>query len=161
MFQSLFYWITYSYPWEPYQMEKNIGVSILILLDYLFLLYCVYIELNFDTGFNPYFTGLPILIQSYGVYCPVTSKFQSLFYWITYSYLKANFSGKNHDVVSILILLDYLFLLSNELFERTVSTAFQSLFYWITYSYRSGTRSLAALSSFNPYFTGLPILIKR
>ena len=89
LFQSLFYWITYSYAitiawgvrltngFNPYFIGLPIliaiidtfdirynDVSILILLDYLFL------SLNFrpkgynPDGFNPYFIGLPILIRS-------------------------------------------------------------------------------------------------
>ena len=38
---------------------------------------------------------------------------------------------------------------------------FQSLFYWITYSYDSVSQEMRIpLECFNPYFTGLPILIK-
>ena len=38
---------------------------------------------------------------------------------------------------------------------------FQSLFYWITYSYEIYKEAgLSDLDSFNPYFTGLPILIE-
>ena len=62
-------------------------------------------------GFNPYFTGLPILI------------------------IKSNTVKSIFSLVSILILLDYLFLLV--------------------------PRCAAANTTigFNPYFTGLPILI--
>ena len=63
MFQSLFYWITYSY----YSLKG--------------------FELKFGAGFNPYFTGLPILIKRNLRRSGMTSMFQSLFYWITYSYL--------------------------------------------------------------------------
>ena len=38
-------------------------------------------------------------------------KFQSLFYWITYSYSSMLLKIINKKIVSILILLDYLFLL--------------------------------------------------
>ena len=63
-------------------------VSILILLDYLFL----YIPRHKYTNYK--------------------EVFQSLFYWITYSYkLEQEFSAEDL-IVSILILLDYLFLLS-------------------------------------------------
>jgi len=38
-------------------------------------------------SFNPYFTGLPILIGATESFrLPELSEFQSLFYWITYSY---------------------------------------------------------------------------
>ena len=62
-FQSLFYWITYSY-------DQN---GILAFYD--------------ESGFNPYFIGLPILI---------------------FSQVEAKL--KKYTDVSILILLDYLFL---------------------------------------------------
>ena len=88
--------------------------------------------------FNPYFTGLPILIRNI-LHFPVwfTHWFQSLFYWITYSYsdeIKMYVDTLND--VSILILLDYLFLLACT--TQVIITA---------------------TSCFNPYFTGLPILI--
>ena len=111
MFQSLFYWITYSY---YLQFSHNLP---------LFL------------GFNPYFTGLPILIDTgyhihiYGI------EFQSLFYWITYSYEIEEAADATFEEVSILILLDYLFLLTIKNFLN------------------------GNTEGFNPYFTGLPILI--
>ena len=38
---------------------------------------------------------------------------------------------------------------------------FQSLFYWITYSYKDEDIVIVAtVASFNPYFIGLPILIR-
>ena len=70
------------------------------------------VELDF-TGFNPYFIGLPILIEEPSrLLLKMKRRFQSLFYWITYSY-EQEFSAK-------------------ELIEIGM---FQSLFYWITYSY--------------------------
>ena len=87
-------------------------VSILILLDYLFLL-CYNKEVPGCTSksLNPYFIGLPILIITYGSSTKLTqclnpyfiglpilivgmttgwilggAASQSLFYWITYSY---------------------------------------------------------------------------
>ena len=62
-------------------------------------------------SFNPYFIGLPILISN-GDLIDI--------------YIKE---------VSILILLDYLFLSENEVQSKEVMLMFQSLFYWITYSY--------------------------
>ena len=88
-------------------------VSILILLDYLFLYFYIGDVLDrIGECFNPYFTGLPILIkggigkleiegESFNPYftgLPILifrllffyynrrKLFQSLFYWITYSY---------------------------------------------------------------------------
>ena len=64
------------------------------------------------SGFNPYFIGLPILITSSMIECRFSrEEFQSLFYWITYSYRK----GLEAILENI---------------------KFQSLFYWITYSYK-------------------------
>ena len=62
-------------------------------------------------SFNPYFTGLPILIEE------MIKEISDLF------------------KVSILILLDYLFLYNNLGPDLVLVTVFQSLFYWITYSY--------------------------
>ena len=96
--------------------EEKTEVSILILLDYLFLFpIFLMVTLFFWSCFNPYFIGLPILIMQ-----------QSL--------------NRKMDrlEVSILILLDYLFLWSTLSFVVTVPIKrFQSLFYWITYSYTS------------------------
>ena len=63
-------------------------------------------------GFNPYFIGLPILIPPRSILPMLPSMFQSLFYWITYSYA---------------YLFEYYYYMK---------MLFQSLFYWITYSYR-------------------------
>ena len=87
-------------------------VSILILLDYLFLYEKSALLCRIDESFNPYFTGLPILIKELAVITGKRhDKFQSLFYWITYSYLIGNTpQSLLLKDVSILILLDYLFL---------------------------------------------------
>ena len=74
----------------------------------------IYFSLSFRpegyNRFNPYFTGLPILIPGNLRYEEFTPVFQSLFYWITYSY-KTDEDGRMWiEPVSILILLDYLFL---------------------------------------------------
>ena len=112
-FQSLFYWIIYSYSNS----------------------YCG--ERGWSKSFNPYFTGLSILILAELEAKKITiSMFQSLFYWIIYSY--------NDEIHSNL-----------DLFIE-----FQSLFYWIIYSYScSYSFSFSCEDSFNPYFTGLSILI--
>ena len=62
-------------------------VSILILLDYLFLYMKNLLQLSSLTCLNPYFIGLPILMRV--VPPPLIGwgrESQSLFYWITYSY---------------------------------------------------------------------------
>ena len=62
--------------------------------------------------------------------------------------------------VSILILLDYLFLYEDGLHHHMLEQRFQSLFYWITYSYDEDTPGeVEYFCGFNPYFIGLPILI--
>ena len=85
---------------------------------------------------------------------------QSLFYWIIYSYSLQSNPLKDYQDVSILILLDYLFLLYLALCDKLSSVLSQSLFYWIIYSY-SLMRSYVVIdvSCLNPYFTGLSILI--
>ena len=67
--QSLFYWITYSY--KKYWGYRSILkiVSILILLDYLFLWGSFKAGLRGWYGLNPYFIGLPILILIYECFC--------------------------------------------------------------------------------------------
>ena len=86
-FQSLFYWITYSYMEELLLFcVRFLRVSILILLDYLFLYYFGLCFRRKSTCFNPYFTGLPILMLTNLTPYEAKNKFQSLFYWITYSY---------------------------------------------------------------------------
>ena len=93
-------------------------------------------------GFNPYFIGLPILMRKklYFTYLniwwfqslfywitysynkerlwlrKISRRFQSLFYWITYSYDISIQIIRRWKLVSILILLDYLFLFSVILF---------------------------------------------
>ena len=139
MSQSLFYWITYSYNClQRPEVEPSV-VSILILLDYLFLLAELLINTQRELCcLNPYFIGLPILIMKiqrkikellkclnpYFIGLPILifdlkgrevdafGKSQSLFYWITYSYMMRKTSNCTVETrVSILILLDYLFLL--------------------------------------------------
>ena len=88
-------------------------VSILILLDYLFLFSKV--------EFWKYFS------------CQL---FQSLFYWITYSYLNLSFSDKLKSLLfqSLFYWITYSYKLHNTLKWKGTKW-FQSLFYWITYSY--------------------------
>ena len=110
-FQSLLYWISYSY--MTYK-----GIPDLL-----------------EPGFNPYYTGFPILIVFGDKGNGFILEFQSLLYWISYSYetwFKENY-GKNN--VSILIILDFLFLYVPETVIEIVE------------------------ARFNPYYTGFPILI--
>ena len=88
---------------------------------------------------------------------------QSLFYWITYSYIKfSEISNKirykclNPYFIGLPILIISVFI-----FVRQVITGSQSLFYWITYSYKWFDHCINELDwGLNPYFIGLPILIK-
>ena len=61
-FQSLFYWIINSYEITALLTSQGKWVSILILLDYQFLYEEIRKEDYVILGFNPYFTGLSILI---------------------------------------------------------------------------------------------------
>ena len=184
--QSLFYWIIYSYYvlflvfhnmpicLNPYfiglsilmkatvrSQKKQSKVSILILLDYLFLLggksyeqlwkkivsiliLLDYLFLSSASISNlPMFPTVSILIlldYLFLFFSPVlitgySCLSQSLFYWIIYSYYFLQTLLLRPLNVSILILLDYLFLfnvISDSEGDRNMS---QSLFYWIIYSY--------------------------
>ena len=163
-------------------------VSILILLDYLFLLVNMPPQRIQDTlSLNPYFTGLSILIT-----IKVERNFfkglsQSLFYWIIYSYPRQRHRGSKPRTtsqslfywiiysyrrqiwtcilslfkVSILILLDYLFLyVPSSMFTETCSTVSILIlldYLFLFFSSCSLKANLAAC--LNPYFTGLSILI--
>ena len=169
---------------------KTPCVSILILLDYLFLSGKWRTDrVPFQReGLNPYFIGLPILIMRTVSWEDKLLKHQSqsLFYWITYSYTYKDIYKEIEKNVSILILLDYLFLYiccwCIPLLHHSLNPYFiglpilillyfrllgcrqsksQSLFYWITYSYHwlCLSRYLDKIQCLNPYFIGLPILI--
>ena len=118
-------------------MPERWRVSILILLDYLFLYWA---------GVSPYTSP--------------SGLFQSLFYWITYSYFYLYSLSYCSFTVSILILLDYLFLfqqvcrLQEVLFFVSILILLDYLFL-----YTCSSSLKAVYLSFNPYFTGLPILI--
>ena len=47
---------------KPEEVRHDIDVSILILLDYLFLFRRIYCIIHHSSRLNPYFTGLSILI---------------------------------------------------------------------------------------------------
>ena len=114
MSQSLFYWITYSYnAIRIGEGNDYTKVSILILLDYLFLCIQNYVEGVLSLcGLNPYFIGLPILISESQRARARTSSV-SILILLDYLFLSQNLIkilGKGTNRVSILILLDYLFL---------------------------------------------------
>ena len=62
--------------------------------------------------------------------------FQSLFYWILFSYVEYMGKSKEKKKVSILILLDSILLYEIETGFLTQKNVFQSLFYWILFSYK-------------------------
>ena len=114
-----------------------IMVSILILLDYLFLLGGPNDSTVYSfVGLNPYFIGLPILMDQQR-YTSETNVWSLNPYFIGLPILintiKTQTMTSGH--VSILILLDYLFLLGAAFSLLKLLTMSQSLFYWITYSY--------------------------
>ena len=130
------------------------GLSILILSNKVDML-CN------NVSFNPYFTGLSILIYIEYIRKYIRKWFQSLFYWIIYSYIMLRSRIENYvDMVSILILLDYLFLLSFE--DTTGRTVAVSILILLDYLFLWGGYFFLFLINycFNPYFTGLSILMR-
>ena len=137
MSQSLFYWIIYSYnriqhyPRRGSQQSQSLFYWIIYSYDDNIVYY-----IDQTCGLNPYFTGLSILMHLNRERKCGDQKSQSLFYWIIYSYNNLFLLSFHLLLVSILILLDYLFLLC---------------LYKVIYKVQLGL---------NPYFTGLSILIK-
>ena len=137
MFQSLFYWILFSYSCQ--QFPAVIPVP----------------------RFNPYSIGFYSLIKG-NVYCTRNrGRFQSLFYWILFSYTTENQFYTRVKTVSILILLDSI-LLFYGLFSRNTriksfnpySIGFYSLI--LSFKLRMSPPSIC----FNPYSIGFYSLIK-
>ena len=110
-------------------------VSILILLDYLFLFAGLNKDQKMLGGFNPYFIGLPILILVKKHKEKKIAGFNPYFIGLPILICRKINRNFKHLRVSILILLDYLFLYYSYHYQ---------LKYW---------------DCFNPYFIGLPILI--
>ena len=112
--QSLFYWITYSYftlITFSSAFHLQLSQSLFYWITYSYHLLGLLLTHKLSQGLNPYFIGLPILI-------------------ISHRSIRSRLCE-----VSILILLDYLFLLlGDHAAGRTLGSS-QSLFYWITYSY--------------------------
>ena len=87
-------------------------------------------------SFNPYFTGLPILI------------------------IPVSLVNSPCDTVSILILLDYLFLYDDADEDDEEEISFNPYFTGLPILIMKLSKKLLRKKlSFNPYFTGLPILI--
>ena len=110
--QSLFYWIIYSYSESKGLLCRILDVSILILLDYLFLFLSLFLIL------------IIVLV--------------SILILLDYLFLsdQTNMQEETGNVVSILILLDYLFLSYGDSQNGGQHPLSQSLFYWIIYSYQ-------------------------
>ena len=109
--QSLFYWIIYSY--EVSNMAKRFKLKSQSLFYWIIYSYNM----------------LNVVRQN------LSNGSQSLFYWIIYSYIFNFVNGVSDVIVSILILLDYLFLYLLIKVSSILLTLSQSLFYWIIYSY--------------------------
>ena len=133
--QSLFYWIIYSYLLPLFRIYQCFQLSQSL---FYWIIYSYSIAERrlaiFPGSLNPYFIGLSILIGYRKLEKAELTLSQSLFYWIIYSYhllwyiigkwkgLNPYFIGLSiligitfkgeviKSVVSILILLDYLFL---------------------------------------------------
>ena len=112
-------------------------VSILILLDYLFLCFeDKRVKDSDKLGLNPYFIGLPILIPNPEGPKEKEEKSQSLFYWITYSYnIRKACEETNTRLNPYFIGLPILIIKQKK--DEDIVILSQSLFYWITYSYES------------------------
>ena len=160
--QSLFYWITYSY---NHRRKNPVAKCLLGSQSLFYWITYSYNALNclgasFVICLNPYFIGLPILIDPEIADTYIASLVSILIlldYLFLLSYKKLL---KYSRLVSILILLDYLFLLQTLIHYYRLNIVSQSLFYWITYSYIVSKMFLiASFVCLNPYFIGLPILI--
>ena len=103
----------FLFPYDVRTLFPQNGVSILILLDYLFLLMkeiwyqMLYLKVSILILLDYLF-----LLRLGNMLGTALSRSQSLFYWIIYSYYKGLYKKLNEvaEKVSILILLDYLFL---------------------------------------------------
>ena len=81
-------------------------------MDSILLLKELWDKVTFTVGFNPYYIGFYSLIHKPYSFTIEEGKFQSLFYWILFSYIRPQ--G------------DY----------EASKDVFQSLFYWILFSYK-------------------------
>ena len=116
MSQSLFYWIIYSYLELIWHFQKYsccclnpyfTGLSILIIPLYFFGPRALELKAG---GLNPYFTGLSILILVL-ISLAASSGLVSILILLDYLFLwEVPVITKHSLTVSILILLDYLFL---------------------------------------------------
>ena len=111
MFQSLFYWILFSYVNIFLDLFLLLKVSILILLDSILLYFLFDYFMDKEIRFNPYSIGFYSLINCTWTFHIHIGKFQSLFYWILFSYRDNNIWNSGRTIM------------------------FQSLFYWILFSY--------------------------
>ena len=88
---------------------------------------------------HPYFIGLPILMLSDVKHPKHSSSSQSLFYWITYSYLIKSF-------------------INSSIPYGCLNPYFIGLPILINFDLQG---HIGKMESLNPYFIGLPILISR
>ena len=142
----------------------KLNVSILILLDYLFLSLYPLPKSKISTCLNPYFIGLPILIfRASLIKLWHTRWSQSLFYWITYSYDTILTSSKeqSQSLNPYFIGLPILIIKGSDLtccFFLCLNPYFIGLpILMVLFLLSLILRSCKGL---NPYFIGLPILIK-
>mgnify|MGYP001684542184 CR=1 FL=1 len=113
--QSLFYWITYSYKRNIINKDLFGGLSQSL---FYWITYSYFGTRRWDVresdGLNPYFIGLPILISMQTTRSSLLSRV-SILILLDYLFLcyTTNTLFYIHCKVSILILLDYLFLYGN------------------------------------------------
>ena len=138
LFQSLLYWIGYSNDFiHPLTLGTN-GVSILVVLDWVF-------KREAERGKLTLALAVSILVVLDWVFKPAWKKRYRLFQAISFNpcciglgiqTLHGNTGAQGRSRVSILVVLDWVF--KHEAVEADYRAAvlFQSLLYWIGYSNR-------------------------
>ena len=113
MSQSLFYWITYSYRGSYWNAGFTLtgSQSLFYWITYSYMRRYLGFQHKFIDCLNPYFIGLPILILFFH-FVLVANKIVSILILLDYLFLLLHKISYNRiqNIVSILILLDYLFL---------------------------------------------------
>ena len=138
MSQSLFYWITYSYDSTATTIAPGFvtSQSLFYWITYSYVMKNI-LTLKELNSLNPYFIGLPILMGRF--YLPLRLYGRSLnpyFIGLPILIIPHLRGAIEASIVSILILLDYLFLYYGIKKSKETGLESQSLFYWITYSYQ-------------------------
>ena len=116
-FQSLLYWIGYSNPMSADFADVS------------------------GSRFNPCCIGLGIQTAQAKWGAASGSLFQSLLYWIGYSNSSSVKASAHRCVVSILVVLDWVFKPAEVFWWLIGEDEFQSLLYWIGYSNSRNARS--------------------